>query len=64
MMMVTYKTFMKYKYTYLHTDMWKKYKGEQEGRWREEGGKGNFISVEGRFVGILRSPSVPLFYEP
>lgn len=28
---------------------------------RKEGSKGNFISMEGRFVGILRSPSVPLF---
>lgn len=28
---------------------------------RERGGKGDFISVEGRLVGALCSPSVPFF---
>lgn len=35
--------------------------GEQEGTEREQEGKGNVISMEGRRVGILCSPSVPFF---
>lgn len=53
---------MKYKYTYLHADMIKcntrRAGGETE---REQEGKGNFISMEGKCVVILCSPSVPFF---
>lgn len=48
------------KYIFAHRHVQVQYKESRRGD-REQEGKGNFISMEGRFVGILCSPSILFF---